>query len=569
MKTFALFIASCLLVVVCAAVKTSGTVSLYASPTGSGAACSLVVPCSLATGLTTVSAGGTLNLRAGTYSGHFTSPAAGPVTIAPYQNERAIIDHDGTGNSTLTVTGSKQTWTGIEITNSRKATTPLLSAPVALISNQGSDNVFVALIVHDGNIGIFDGPSAQRTIIEDSLFYYDGAQDTEHNIYVQNASGVKIIRNNLIFHSYGLGVHAYGASGPVVGIHLDSNAIIQSGALKGSRARNILFLSGQPISDASITNNLTWDVSAGTSAAQCELDGNANVDATITGNTFAGPEPLFIHGFSRAVVTGNTFIPRTGWDAFIDAQEPAGSLWSFNGNAYTLGYSNDHDPQRWRYNGTLLRLAQWKAQGFDATSSYAEPATGRPAANQVYVIPNAATSGRGFVVAYNWNHAANVMADLSSILAVGDQFQATYYQNPLGTPVLTGTYAGLPVSFNLGSLTVAKPVTGQTPALTAPEFVIFVITKKGGAPSTPTPIPATLTPTATSTPTQTATSTPSPTQTPTLTATPTFTPSFTPTATVTPSSTPTSTPTPTNTPDIPTRVYRLEQVVYTPTPVSQ
>jgi hypothetical protein len=113
-------------------------VTTYASPTGTGVACTLASPCSLQTALS--APGGQVYLRAGNYVGHFSSPAPGPVTISSYPGERATLQHDGTNNNLLEVTGSKQTWRDLEFTGRAPAVNP----PRALLSITGDGHKVLA-----------------------------------------------------------------------------------------------------------------------------------------------------------------------------------------------------------------------------------------------------------------------------------------------------------------------------------------------------------------------------------------------------------------------------------------
>lgn len=576
--TLILTLASCLGLLLCASAgKTAGVaaVTLYALPTGSGGACTEAVPCGLQAALSTTYGPGTvIQLRGGVYRGRFTSAGTGPVTITNYPGETAQLVHDGGAGNLLTISGSQQTWLGLDFSGRAPAVNP----PNALLSITGDGHSIRNCAIHDGPIGIYAGEGATNLVVDGNLIFYNGVQaNLEHGLYLQQGDvGTKTITNNLIFHNGGFGLHAYGSAGKVRNMVVRGNASIQNGAILGTRSRSFFFQSGLTMTGLDIENNLTYDIAGGTSTIQLQVDGPAGSGtAKILGNYLVGPEPLLIKGFAGMNVAGNTIIPRTGWDAFVDV---SGSAGIFNGNAYSLGYTNDHDPARWRLNGALKTLSQWRAAtGYDASSSYAEPASGRPASNATFVF------GR-FVYVFNWVRAGSIAVDLSSILTPGDSFSLAYFQAP-AVPVLSGTYGGGTVSIPTSGFTVAAPVAAAgivTPPLTAPEFIALILTKKGIAswPSptaTSTSVPLTATPTSTASPTSTSTPTSSPTPTSTATTTrtptPTSTPSPTPTATFTATatatftSTPTSTPTPTATPDLRTRVYRLEQIVYTPTPV--
>lgn len=512
----------------CGKIAVPATGSLYASPSGAGTACSLAVPCGLQTALSTPA--GTIYLRAGTYRGKFTSTGIG-VTICPYPGEAAVLQHDGTAGNLLTISGSTQTWTGLEITGRAPATNP----PWALMTVTGDGHRIVGNTIHDGPIGIFAGEGATNLTIDGNLIFYNGTQQNlEHGLYLQNGDvGVKTVTNNLVFHNGGYGVHAYGSAGKIRNMVVSGNASIQNGAILGTRTRNLFFQSGVAMSGLSAIGNLFYDA-AGKAATAMVFDGpSGSTTTSVTGNYVGGgSQALFLHGFSAATVTGNTIAPRATDDAFVDAV--TAGAWTFNGNTYNVP---GPAPQRWRYNGSLTTFAPWKtASGFDASSAYAETPL---AANRIFV------QGR-FVVVYNWTKAASVSVDVSSILSSGDLFEVRYYQNALGAPVLAGTYSGGAITLPATGLTVAAPVAAAgvvTPALTAPEFLAFIVTKKGAIAWTPTSTPVPATPSSTRTPTSTSTATP--TMTPTWTPSPTRTPTatFTPSATATPTATSTSTPT--------------------------
>lgn len=565
-----------LLVCASAPTTTTGPVTLWASPVGSGGSCSLAVPCGLQAALSTsYPPGSTIYLRAGVYRGHYASPGIGPVTITNYPGETAQLVHDGGAGNLLTISGSQQSWISLDFSGRAPAVNP----PWALLTVSGDGHRFLADLIHDGPVGQFAGEAATNLTVTGCLFFYNGTQkDLEHALYIQNLTGTKTITNNLFFHNGGMGVQAYGSAGHVNGITLAGNVFVQDGAMLGSRSRNAYFSSGQPMSALSVTGNMFWD-SPGQASTAIVFDGTGTT-ATITGNYVGGgSQCLFLHGFSAATVSGNTCLPRNTDDAFVDVV-PSGT-WTFASNTYAVPGPN---PARWRFKSGLQTFAQWKAaSGFDASSSYSEQA---PAANVLFVQPIPGVPGRGHLIGYNWTKAAALSFDLSSILTVGDSFEIAFYQNPLGPPVLSGVYGGGSVSLPTSGLTVAAPVAfpgSVAPSLTAPEFVAFVVktTKKGISwPPSPSPTSTSAVPvpsnTATalpsSTPTQTMSPSPSATVTPTQSPTPTSSPTRTVTFTAVPTVTFTATPTSTSTPTVtPTRNYweenheqRLQRLERTP-----
>ena len=109
-------------------VATGGTQpAYYASPSGTGTACTLASPCSLTTGVQKLRAGDTLFLRGGTYNQTVAVSASGAagsrITIAGYAGETAVIDGADSIPATsyevlLGVTGSYVTIRDLEVKRS-------------------------------------------------------------------------------------------------------------------------------------------------------------------------------------------------------------------------------------------------------------------------------------------------------------------------------------------------------------------------------------------------------------------------------------------------------------------
>ncbi|GAA4183147.1 hypothetical protein GCM10022288_02100 [Gryllotalpicola kribbensis] len=95
------------------AAPAEGATTLYASPSGTGTACSSAEPCALPTAVAAAPAGATVQLKAGTYpsvtvkGGHGTVSA--PVTVTPAPGAAATL---------TTVTGQADyvTWSGVRVT---------------------------------------------------------------------------------------------------------------------------------------------------------------------------------------------------------------------------------------------------------------------------------------------------------------------------------------------------------------------------------------------------------------------------------------------------------------------
>ena len=69
--------------------------------------------------------------------------------------------------------------------------------------------------------------------------------------------------------------------------------------------------------------------------------------------------------------------------------------------------------------------------------------------------------------------------DLSSVLQPGDSFEVRNVQDYFGPPVRAGTYGGGTISFPMTAMQPPAPIGGSAapPAITGPEFNVFVVTK--------------------------------------------------------------------------------------------
>jgi hypothetical protein len=115
--------------------------------------------------------------------------------------------------------------------------------------------------------------------------------------------------------------------------------------------------------------------------------------------------------------------------------------------------------------------------GLDGNSNYRP---GRPTGVWTFVRPNQFDTGRATVIAYNWDMRSDISVDLAGVLKNGEDFEVRDAQNYFGSPVLTGTFSGGPVSIPLGGLQITGPV-GEVPTLprhTAPEFAVFIVLRK-------------------------------------------------------------------------------------------
>jgi hypothetical protein len=447
--------------------QTSGH-QYYVAPNGSANnPGTITAPLSLDKALSSSSpavAGDTIWLRGGTYSGayvsYLTGSASAPITVRNYQGERVILDaNNAAANSAgilLSVFGAYTTFWGLEITDSspNRVDSGGPDTPNGVYLNSSQSIKFINMIVHDMP-GQGMGLWAENTDAEvyGCLVYYNGTNHWDHGIYLQNKTGTKTLKDNILLEQASHGIHAYGSDIAFLdNITLNGNTVFESGGLLGGAERNIL-LGGLSIAhNPVVTNNYTYFRSA---------NGNSNIG--------------YSAGTANAVVTNNYFIAGNVAERFV-----------INAGAQVTGnfFAGSLDPSN--------LPSVYPSNTYVAS----KPTSG----TSVFVRPNQYETGRANITVYNWGQASSVSANLSSSgLVSGDTFEIRDAFNYFGSPVATGTYTGSAVSIPMGGLSTATPIGNGLvhPAHTAPEFGAFILlkTSSGGGGTTPPPPSDTTAPT--------------------------------------------------------------------------
>jgi hypothetical protein len=273
--------------------------------------------------------------------------------------------------------------------------------------------------------------------------YYNGWQAPDrahgHGIYTQNATGTRLIAENLLFHQFSHGVHAYGSEVAALdNITLEGNISFMNGSISRGgiyeSGRDLLLGGSRLARNPVMAGNATY-------GGQTNLGyGGGCSNGRVTSNYFAGP--LLLINCTPAM-TGNTV-----WD------------------------------KTWPRYGTWP--TQYPQNTFHTTT---------PTGTIVRVRPNKYETGRAHIAVYNWGRASVVPVNISaSKLPVGAAYEIRDAQNYFGRPVVTGTYDGRPVNLVMSGLSAAAAV-GNVPSAakhTAPEFAAFVVVPKASLPSTPT-----------------------------------------------------------------------------------
>jgi hypothetical protein len=447
-----------------------GHAGYYVAPGGSsGGDGSSARPWDLATALgRTLRGGDTLWLRGGTYRGRFTSRLLGtstaPIVVRQYPGERATLDGQ------LVVNGGYTTFWGFEVMSS-------VSAPgdVEGISVHAPGTRLINLVVHDhGGNGVGTWDDAPNSEVYGLVIYNNGRQRVipgfAHGIYGQNATGTKLIRDNIVFNQFGYGLHLYAEAGGLRGLHVEGNVTFQNGTPASARGTpNLELGGGTAASGAKILGNVVYKTS--TEGTNLYLGYSAqNEDLEARDNYVVGGSPaLRVKRWTRATVSNNTLI---GSAEMVNVEgSRSGFSWSGNRHFRTPGGAS---ATAWTVDNEAYDFNLWKTNsGLGGTDAVTTSAAGV----HVVVRPNRYEPGRGHVAIVNWAGQASVSVDLSQVLTPGQRYEVRNAQDFFGTPAASGTYAGGSVSLPMTPVAPPRPVGGALATLqsTGTTFHTFVV----------------------------------------------------------------------------------------------
>jgi parallel beta-helix repeat protein len=427
--------------------------------------------------LTTALAGGNGRLKpgdqvwlhGGRYPGVFLTTLAGapgnPITFRQYPGERATIDGG------LRIRGADLVFWGFEIMQSDPPSFD--RTPTLLI--EGPRTKYINLVVHDAaQQGITFWDLADDAEVYGCIVYNNGLNENlDHGIYIHNSVGTKLIEDNVFFNNLAYGIHAY--AGPdddyQRDIHIIGNVAFNNGSISAQWSERVNLLIGAEVWGTgmrAIENMLYFSGSVGRNLWIGYLAPSGSVE--VRGNTAWGGDTVLVVGdWESATVRDNTL---GGPNHLVSLTDPAPGNQSWSGNRY---YRAPTAPA-WSNGGLAVPLAAWRlATGLGASDAAQSSMPGAPT---VFVRPNRYEAGRAHIVVYNWGRQSRVDVDVSEVLAPGQRYEVRNVQDPFGTPVLRGTYAGGSLSLPMGG--VAPPPrlgrSTRTPPRTGPHFDAFVIT---------------------------------------------------------------------------------------------
>jgi hypothetical protein len=429
--------------------------------------------------------GDTVWVRGGTYHGSFTTSLVGtalaPIVVRAYPGERAIIDGNGSGNSTFVVDGRWAVYWGLEIMNSMTAryAEGLGLRPGGVYVRNGDDVKLVNLIIHDTGHGVYTEYAAQNIEIYGWIVFNGGHQTSSrsdgHGIYIKHdGAGTKVVRDNIIFNQFAFGVHGYTEStGALRNMVFEGNVLFNNGELSDDDNPNFQ-LGGNRIADNNvIADNLTY-FSPGRGWWNFRIGYSSQVNgSTVVRNNYVvgGGEVVEVGYWQNLDWIGNTFV---GAGNLVRPNDPSAAGQEWSGNVHY----RDPSATAWRFNGTWRTFANWRsASGWGATD---QAMAGTPTATRVFVRPNQYEAGRATVVIYNWSRQGSVGVDLSGVIPIGHRYEVRNVQRIFDAPVASGTFGGGSILVPLIGVTAHAPIGGSPnpPLVTGPDLDVFVVTSE-------------------------------------------------------------------------------------------
>jgi len=326
-----------------------------------------------------------------------------------------------------------------------------------------------------------------------------------HCLYLQNDTGTKVVKDNICWANFHMGIHIYGSSNAKLNnFNIEGNVLFGQGALTSEWRTNLLIGGDLPITNTTIKDNFIYhDPTAGGLGNNIILGyAGFSEDLTFRGNyASGGGTVVLVKDFMNLIFTNNKII---GKDRLVSRTQSSQSLpftsgYDFNNNTYIHhpgGQSNpfyslldDTSNNQYYCSCPLDDPAgpDWREKtGWDLNSTIS---TNSPAANEYFVRPQVGgEAGRGHLIVYNWQQQDVVSVDINGILQaqgkpalleIGGSYELLNAQNYYGGPVMTiNNYQGGPISIPMTGYSNAVAV-GYTQPVRSPgiRFKVFIVRK--------------------------------------------------------------------------------------------
>lgn len=458
------------------------------TPQGDG---SLAHPWDLATALQAgaIKPGDTLWIHPGRYRGGFTSTLRGtterPIHVRARRDGRVTIDtrpRDDRDNGLFSLQGSDTIYRDLEVMcgDFVRVTKFPGSWPEDVrggnIDIRGDRIVVANAIVHDCPTGFGMWSEGEGGEVYGCLVHNNGFRGPDrghgHAIYAQNLKGTKRLVDNIVFHQFAYGIHAYGSEkASLRGFEIEGNIAFENGCLarREEQQPGIFVGGGTPVSDTVVRDNVVYHGSIRLGYPW----GPTNEDVVCTNNYASA---FILRDFKKGVVTGNTFVGESHPAILEAAAEKMIQGLTWNGNRYfvTDGRWGDFAVIEGKKSRAMDFDLWRKETGFDADGTFTK---GTPKEPSVTVRPNKYERGRAHVAILNPHGDSAVSVDLANVLAMGQAYRVVSAKDYFGEPLVRGKFDGRPISIPMREVTPPAPV-GMPDALvpsTEPYFAAFVV----------------------------------------------------------------------------------------------
>lgn len=482
------------LALLCCLAVTARAAEFHVSPSGTrDGNGTLDKPWDLATGLSArsgLSPGDILWLHGGTYRGGFQSELTGspekPIVVRGWPGERVTIDirpRDEHDRCVLFLAGADVVFRDFEVTCSdeRRVTKIPGSWPDDVrrgsVDVRGSRLSLVHLVVHDLENGFGFWSEGEGGEIAGCLIFNNGWQGPDrahgHGIYAQNACGTKRIVDNIVFHQFGYGIHAYGSEkASLKGFEIAGNICFENGCLSRGRERSAAIMVGGacPAERIVIRDN----VAIGGMIRAGYTWGAISEDVEVTGNY--GDAGFVLRDFRRATVRGNTFAASSNVVNLEGEKDLIKDGLKWDGNDLYVSEG------RWGQASVIengksrgLPLDQWRQEtDCEHNSTFTK---GSPSELRIIFRPSKSKRGRANVAVLNPKNLPEVALDLSSVLKEGQKYRIVSAKDFYGPEILRGVYDGKKIRLPM------KPVAAQQPVgmpdiklpVTEPQFGAYLV----------------------------------------------------------------------------------------------
>jgi hypothetical protein len=474
----------------------------FVSATGGTGAGTITDPWSLAHALSgaggAVTPGATVGLLGGIYPNVFFRPtvagtATQPIVFRALDGARVQIQVQ---NLTFVLDSCPYVWFwGVEIyyagwttrISAQEGSFPT-DIPQPTIANRSTGMKYIYCHLHDLTGFGFDIETDGGCECYGCFSYNHGWQGPDrghgHGFYGQNTTGAQTVTGLVSAWNFGKGAQFFGQDGDVNGYTVSYSAF-QGNADGGFDLHSI---NGQMIGN--VLHHLRFFTAPdGSGSVQLGLlDAGSTTKGDLIATDLYSADLVHVGRFATLEFRRNTMLQ---WENFrLTTALASGSgypAYTWDENAYVQrdtafdGFSTIRPASN-----TLDPYATWRTNsGYDAASTYALNATGRPATTVVFVDPiDAYEPGRANISIFNWEGLGSVNVNVLSVLQVGDPYTVWSYSNPYGAPVASGVVpVGGVIAVPVTAIAPPARIGGSPGTTTSPLYDTFLLRRMTSLPA--------------------------------------------------------------------------------------